>query len=85
MSEPRSVLDFVREDDEGKHYGARMPTALHERARKYVFDHKISFNKLLILALETFLDRADQEKTPVSSQVTSTYKVDKSETGERTP
>lgn len=81
----KKMLDFVRADDEGKHYGSRMPTALWERARRYAFDHKISFNKLLLTALETFLDRADQEKTPVSSQVSSTYKVEKSETGERIP
>jgi len=32
------VLDFARGDEEGKHFSARMPTALWERARLYEFE-----------------------------------------------
>jgi hypothetical protein len=55
----KGVLDFAKGDEEGKHYSARMPTALWEKARRYAFEHEISFNELLKTSLEQFLDQSE--------------------------
>jgi len=38
----------------------RMPSALWERARRYAFEHYLSFNEMLSIALEQALDREKQ-------------------------
>jgi predicted HicB family RNase H-like nuclease len=55
----KRVLDFAKGDEEAKHYSARMPTVLWERARRYAFEHEISFNELLKTSLEQYLDQSD--------------------------
>lgn len=78
----KGVLDFAKEpDNNAKRYSVRLSTALYERARLFAFENRTSFNRLLTTCLEEYLD----QKTAVSSQVSSTYKVEKSETGERIP
>jgi hypothetical protein len=40
-----------------------MPTALWERARRYAFEHHLSFNEMLSIALEQALDREKPAST----------------------
>lgn len=38
-----------------------IPDELHERARKYAFDNRVSINELYKIALKEFLDNRRQE------------------------
>ena len=95
----KSVLDFAKEKDEGQRFTVRLPSSLYDRASLYVFeqkksvDRRASFNKLLAIALEEYLDKETPSETDkptpgagaVSSKITSAYKVEPPKSGDVAP